>query len=136
MHGHQNQFIIILSTADPTLNRKNLLICLNAVDNWKMLGLQLDIPSDELIKFEGANQGNPDLCKETMLNYWLCKKENPSWMTLVSALEDMDLPIPANKIRTKYLQVYKRIKFFSVMLCILSTEFTCTLHYFKWKPAN
>ena len=85
---------------------KNLLIYLNAVDNWKTLGLQLDISNDELIKFEGTNQSNPDLCKESMLKHWLCKKDNPSWMTLASALKDMDLPILANKIRTKYLQVY------------------------------
>ena len=84
---------------------KNLLICLEAVDNWKTLGLHLDISSDELIKFEGTNHSNPDLCKATMLKYWLYKKDNPSWMTLASALEDMDLPIPARKIRTKYLQV-------------------------------
>ena len=84
---------------------KNLLICLNAVENWKTLGLQLDISNDELIRLEGANQSNPDLCKASMLKHWLCKKDNPSWMTLASALEDMDLPIPANKIRAKYLQV-------------------------------
>ena len=97
--------VFIVLTADPTLNMKNLLICLNAVEDWKMLGLQLDIPNDELIKFASSNQNNTDLCKASMLKHWLCKKENPSWMTLVSALEDMDLPIPASKIRTKYLQV-------------------------------
>ena len=95
----------MLFIADPSLNMKNLLICLEAVDNWKTLGLHLDISSDELIKFEGANQSNPDLCKATMLKYWLRKKENPSWMMLASALEDMDLPIPARKIQTKYLHV-------------------------------
>ena len=95
----------MLSTADPTLIMKNLLTCLETVDNWKTLGLQLDISSDELIKIESANQSNPDLCKASMLKHWLCKKDNPSWMTLASALEDMDLPILANKIRTKYLLV-------------------------------
>ena len=95
----------MISIADPNLNMKNLLICLNPIENWKMLGLQLNIPSDELVKFEGANQSNPDLCKASMLKHWLCKKDNPSWMILASALEDMDLSIPASKIRTKYLQV-------------------------------
>ena len=95
----------MLSTADPTLNMKNLLTCLETVEKWKTLGLQLDISSDELIKFEGANQSNPDLCKASMLKHWLCKNESASWMTLTSALEDMDLPIPASKIRTKYLHV-------------------------------
>ena len=84
---------------------KNLLICLEAVENWKTLGLQLDISNDELIRIEGANQSNPDRCRESMLSHWLCKKKNPSWMTLASALEDMGLSIPANKIKAKYLQV-------------------------------
>ena len=57
------------------------------------------------MKFKRANQSDPDLCIESMLKHWLCKKNNPSWMTLASALENMGLPIPANKIRTKYLQV-------------------------------
>ena len=84
---------------------KDLLICLYSVKDWKTLGLQLDISSDELIKIEGANQSNPDLCKESMLEHWLCKKENPSWMTLAIALEDLKLSNPANNIQTKYLQV-------------------------------
>ena len=105
-NSHSNQCsMLLLSTADPTLNMKNLLICLNAVDNWKTLGLQLGISNHELIRFEHVNQSNPDLCKASMFRHWLCKNENPSWTTLASALEDMDLPIPANKMRTKYLQV-------------------------------
>ena len=88
---------------------KNLLICLETVENWKTLGLQLDIPNDELIRIKSANQSNPDCCKESMLKHWLWKKENPSWMTLASALEDMDLLILANKIQTKYPQVREEI---------------------------
>ena len=113
----QINVVFLLSTTDPTLNMKNLLICLNAVDNWKMLGLQLNISNGELTRLEGANQSNPDLCKENMLKLWLCKEGNPSWMTLASALEDINLRIPASKIRTKYLQVRKEV-FLMLYACI------------------
>ena len=111
---------------------KNILICLVGIENWKTLGLQLDIPNDELIKFEGANRSNPDLCKATMLNHWLCKKENPSWMTLASAIEDIGFPIPASKIRTKYLQVSK-ISFLMLALTELAYMY---LHYFSRSLTN
>ena len=65
-------------------------IPLYAVD-WKRLGTQLSVPTEELKDIEtNFDLRVEDRCRE-MLQLWFITDPNPSWKSLISAAESLSL---------------------------------------------
>ncbi len=59
-----------------------------AKTKWEFLGLELEIPSEELDAIKKTECGNFDQCLLEMLKRWLkMNNPSPSWEGLVKALQ-------------------------------------------------
>ena len=83
----------------PTLH---LLVQELKVARWQTLGIHLGMTEDEITEIE---QDHPSTARRrtAMLDKWLKKEENPSWMTVIEALKKMSEVNLAKKIRKKYI---------------------------------
>ena len=78
---------LALRQYQPTLG--NIQRALGAVTAWFSLGVQLDVPTEYMRRFEQAHRGDVERCKLDMLEYWMHHSEDVSWQGLASALSDV-----------------------------------------------
>ena len=76
---------------------------LNKVAKWQTLGTNLDMAPCEITVIEQDHPGDTARRRTAMLDKWLRKEENPSWMRIIEALEKMSEKSLANKLRNKYM---------------------------------
>ena len=69
------------------LTLRNVQKKLSDVVDWYPLGVQLDVPTDKMRRFEIIHRGNPARCMLDMLEYWMHNSENVSWHYLAEALK-------------------------------------------------
>ena len=67
----------------------NIQRALGAVTAWFPLGVQLDVPTEYMRRFEQAHRGDVERCKLDVLEYWMHSSEHVSWQGLASALSDV-----------------------------------------------
>ena len=72
---------------------------------WQTLGIHLGMTEDEIREIEQDHPGNTARRRTAMLDKWLRKEENPSWMSIIEALESMSEVNLAKKIRKKYMNL-------------------------------
>ena len=68
-----------------------------------MFGAMLGVPVPQLKKIKSSCQGDIDLCKIEMLQYWLDNKLVPKWNDVILALEETDQLVLAAQIKRDYL---------------------------------
>ena len=85
----------------PTLQQ--LLKALKTVENWFVFGVLLGVPVPQLKKIKSSCQGDVELCKIDMLQYWLDNKLVPVWNEVILALEESDQLALAAQIKHDYL---------------------------------
>ena len=85
------------STPNIHLLSKNLKVA-----KWQTLGIHLGMTEDEIREIEQDHPGDTARRRTAMLDKWL-RKENPSWMSIIEALESMSEVNLAKKIRKKYM---------------------------------
>ena len=75
---------------------------LNKVPKWQDLGTNLGMAPCEIKEIEQDHPGDTARRRMAMLDKWMRKQENPSWMSVIEALENMSEKSLANKLRNKY----------------------------------
>ena len=83
------------------LSLKNLTNALVKVDDWKGLGIQLEIDYHELQKISKGHS-TVEECKRAMLQHWLDSDTKASWIILLASLYEMNLNRVAEEIKMKY----------------------------------
>ena len=68
-----------------------------------MFGVMLRIPVPQLKKIKSSCQGDIELCKIDMLQYWLDNTLVPKWNDVILALEETDQVALASQIKHAYL---------------------------------
>ena len=56
---------------------------------WFPLGVQLDVPTEAMRRFDQAHRGDVEWCKLDVLEYWMHNSEHVSWQGLAGALSDV-----------------------------------------------
>ena len=84
-----------------SLSLKNLTNALREVDDWRDLGIQLDIEYHKLQKFVSEHQKTEER-KQAMLQFWLDHDTQASWEKVISGLSEMKLNRVAEEIKRKY----------------------------------
>ena len=84
-----------------SLSLKNLTNALREVDDWKDLGIQLDIQYHELQKFVSEHQKTEER-KQAMLQFWLDHDTQASWEKVIFGLSEMKLNRVAEEIKRRY----------------------------------
>ena len=80
----------------------NLLVEeLSGVTEWYTLGVFLGLTENEIKEIEQDHEGTARR-RMAVLNKWLKKEANPSWLVIISALEKMSETSLANQLRKKY----------------------------------
>ena len=92
---------IFLCAGTPTLQQ--LLKALKTVENWFVFGAMLGVPVSQLKKIKSSCQGDVEVCKIEMLQYWLDNKLVPKWNDVILALEEADQLTLAAQIKREYL---------------------------------
>ena len=78
---------------------------LRCVHGWVQLGLCLDLPKHTLKEIHATYSSGFDalgMCKGKMLSTWLERCKNPTWSTLIAALQATGKWDTAIKIAVKY----------------------------------
>ena len=78
---------------------------LRLVHGWVQLGLCLDLPKHTLEEIHTTHSSGFDAlgkCKAKMLSTWLERCKNPTWSTLIAALQATGKWATAIKIAFKY----------------------------------
>ena len=93
-----------LTIASKELTVNNVVKELNGFDSskWRDLGLQVDVPHDQLSTIATNVAGKADAQKEALLStvdYWLRNDLTSSWEKLATAVQKCDYAVLANKIR-------------------------------------
>ena len=89
-------------TGTPTLQQ--LSKALKSLENWFVFGVKLDVPHSQLTKIKlSHHEGEIELCKVDMFQYWLDNKLVPTWNEVVRALEETDKVALAALIKHDYL---------------------------------
>ena len=70
---------------------------------WDTLGTYLGLSQSEIRDIE-SNHQNTGRRRIVMLDVWLRKEDNPSWMKIIAALENMSETRLASQLRKKYQQ--------------------------------
>ena len=96
-------FLCIMRTAVDLPTLVQLLEELKMVDNWFLFGVYLGVPVDQLRKIKSSQQGEIELCKVDMLQYWLDNSVNTSWKEVARALEQMKQLVLAASVKQRYL---------------------------------
>ena len=76
---------------------------LNEVPKWQTLGRNLGMAPWEITEIEQDHPGDTARRRTTMLDKWLKKQENPSWMSVIEALEKMSEVSLARRLRDVYV---------------------------------
>ena len=93
-----------LTIASKKLTVNNVVKELSGFDSskWRYLGLQVDVPYDQLSTIATNVAGKADAQKEALLStvdYWLRNDLTASWEKLATAVEKCDYAVLANEIR-------------------------------------
>ena len=81
----------------------SLTSALSDIHDWETLGLRLDVTWSTIKQIANdSNSGAPQLCRASLLDYWLRNDAEPSWEKVASALEEMDRRDVAREIRAAY----------------------------------
>ena len=81
---------------------KHLLIECESVNDWNMLGTQLDLTPSQLNNIHVTYHAyGVDRQKQEMFKVWLKSSPNASWTDLITALRNMDENRVANEIEKK-----------------------------------
>ena len=89
---------LFLYTGTPLTMRYLNKAC-KRVTKWHSLGIQLDIPVEQLDSIEKTyHMQGSDRLKTEMFNKWLKRSPNASWTDLITALRDIDEVTVANDI--------------------------------------
>ena len=99
---HGNTTVLSSPTAPTTLELVDLTIELKSVSNWHSLGIYLRVPYHELNTIQASHTTDNQRCKNEMLACWLRMCKNPTWATVIEALDSMDEHRVADDIRKKY----------------------------------
>ena len=86
-------------TSPPTLDQ--LSVELKDIDNWYLLGLQLNIRKDILDSIEKVHDTKMRRCIETV-QHWMNNTNNPKWETVHEALRNIGESVIAARIAKKY----------------------------------
>lgn len=78
---------------------KNVTNALKCVTAWHKLGIQLDVPVNELSEIESNYPRDNSRCKSEMLTYWFNNAEEQSWVVIADALKRIDHRKLANEIQ-------------------------------------
>ena len=74
---------------------------LSGVTEWYTLGVFLRLTENEIKEIEQDHDGTARR-RMAVLNKWLKKETDPSWLIIISALEKMSETSLANQLRKKY----------------------------------
>ena len=77
------------------------------VARWQTLGIHLGMTEDEIREIEQDYSGDTARRRTAMLDKWLRKEENPSWVSIIEALESMSEVNLAKKMRKKHISEHK-----------------------------
>ena len=83
---------------------KELSNALDAVKDWRTLGIKLGLENAELRRIEKDYPHDSAECKSEMLDCCFRSDNPPSWKLVVDALCGMGEHQSADKIRTKHLK--------------------------------
>ena len=86
-------------TSPPTLDQ--LSVELKDINNWYLLGLQLNISKDILDSIEKTHDTKVRRCVETV-QHWINNSSNPKWETVHEALRNIGESVIAARIAKKY----------------------------------
>ena len=78
---------------------------LNKVAKWQTLGTNLGMAPCEITEIEQDHPGDTARRRTAMLDKWLKKHENPSWMSIIEALEKMSEMSLAKHLRNVYVSL-------------------------------
>ena len=93
---------VLVAVDPPTLVQ--LLEELKMVDNWFLFGVYLGVPVDQLRQIKSSHQqGEIELCKVDMLQYWLDNSVSTSWKEVARALEQTKQLVLAASVKQRYL---------------------------------
>ena len=73
------------------------------VAKWQTLGIHLGMTEDEITEIEQDHPRDTARSRTAMLDKWLKKEENPSWVSIIEALESMSEVNLAKKMRKRYM---------------------------------
>ena len=76
---------------------------LNKVPKWQDLGTNLGMAPCEITEIEQDHPGDTARRRTAMLDKWLRKEDNPSWMSVIEALEKMSELSLAKHLRGVYV---------------------------------
>ena len=80
---------LICATATSTLSMRDIEPKLRAIINPYLLGVYLEIPTEDLDLFRANHPNNVTQQKTDVINYWLQNSEDISWDALARAVERM-----------------------------------------------
>ena len=97
-----NVVILCVHAGTPTLQQ--LSKALKSLENWFVFGVKLAVPHSQLTKIKKSHhEGEIELCKIDMFQYWLDNKLVPTWNEVIRALEETDKVTLASQIKHDYL---------------------------------
>ena len=88
--------------SDHTVPTAELLAKELKVAKWDTLGLHLGVTVNEITEIEQDHPGSTARRRMAMLEKWLKKQDNPSWMNVIEALEKMSERSLAKTLRKRY----------------------------------
>ena len=84
-----NCFLAPIALQEYQLTLGNIQRELGPVTEWFILGVQLDVPTEAMRRFEQVRRGDVERCKIDVLDYWMHSSEHVSWQGLACALSDV-----------------------------------------------
>ena len=78
---------------------------LNKVPKWQTLGTNLGMAPCEITEIEQDHPGDTARRRTAMLDKWLKKHENPSWISIIEGLEKMSEMSLAKHLRNVYVSL-------------------------------
>ena len=69
---------------------------------WYMLGIQLEVPPDQLDVIRADNPYDTEMCMVAMLKKWQQKYPNQGWENIVAALSSIDKNGVAEDVAKQY----------------------------------
>ena len=74
-------------------------------DQWKMIGVLLEIPKGKLASISEKCRGDPHICLVEMLETWLERVDPPAtWAAIIDAVDFLGEEQLGKKLREKYTQ--------------------------------
>lgn len=92
------------SDGKPTLKELMGALYHKVADNWKLIGIQLNIPTGRLKATEEKCKNDPCKCLVEMLEMWLEQLDPPAtWTAVIEAVEFLGHEQLGKELRKKYV---------------------------------